>query len=195
MRTRLPLLPIALLLSGAPLAAQSWDDEPGPWYVGFGSGAGLMDTSQGFDPDTGFTVHGNLGYILGHPGDGRLTLAVEGEYYYSRNRVKDFPVSFGTEADNLETSAGFGNLIADWYWTDATSLYFGGGVGYTERVTLFNAKETGAAYQAKAGMRFHLGGGFSWSLGYRYLKTGDVADALDFQNEQHVFETGVRWEL
>ena len=191
--TRLPLLPLALLVSGASATAQGWD-ETGPWYVGFGVGIPSISESEGFEPDEGFAVSGTIGYQLGRSGDGRFNLALEAEYYYAENDVDDFPIAFGLTAEDLETNAIFANLVGDWYWTDSISFYVGAGVGFAE-VDLFSASDDGGAFQGKAGLRYHLGGGFSWSLGYRYLMTEDIEDADDFENIHNVVETGLRWEL
>ena len=68
--------------------------------------------------------------------------------------------------------------------------------GYVENVELFSASDDGFnAFQGKTGMRFQLGGGFSWNLGYRYVQTDDISNANNFENMQHVLETGVRWQL
>ena len=195
MRTRLPLLPITLLLTGGLASAQTWDDT-GPWYVSLGLGLNTIEESEGFDPDDGFAFHGALGYHLGEPGDGRFRLSVEAEYYYSENDVEDFPIAFGLTPDDLETSILFANLVGDWYWTDSISLYLGGGIGYVTDVELFGASDDGGtAAQGKAGLRYQLGSGFSWNLGYRFVMTEDIDDANDFENQQHVFETGMSWDL
>ena len=194
--TRLPLLPLALLLSTGAASAQSLHgDEHGPWYVGFNVGISSIDESEGFEPDEGFALSGTIGYQLGRAGDGRFNLAIEAEYYYAENDVDDFPIAFGLTPDDLETSVIFANLVGDWYWTDAVSFYVAGGVGYATDVELFSASDDGGAFQAKAGLRTHLGGGLSWNLGYRYLVTEDVEDANDFENIHNVLETGLRWEL
>jgi hypothetical protein len=192
MRTRLPLLSFALLAAGGGLAAQG---DESPWYLGFGAGINSIQANQGFEPDEGFALNGAFGYRFGEPGDGRVRFGLEAEYYYAENDLSDFPVSFGLTPDDLTTAILFGNLVGDWFWTDATSLYFGGGIGYAHDVQIFDIEDDGVAYQGKAGLRFHLGGGFSWNVGYRYVRTDDIADANDFENAQHVGEMGVTWQL
>ena len=192
MRTRLSLFSSALFAVGGALAAQ----EESPWYVGFGAGINSIDVSGDFDPDNGFALDGAFGYRFGESGDGRLRLGIEAEYFYSENDVDDFPVGFATEPDDLTTAIIFGNLVGDWFWTDAISMYFGGGIGYAHDIELFDVEDDSVAWQGKAGLRYHLGGGFSWNIGYRYVSTEDIeTDFGDFENSQHVGEMGVVWQL
>lgn len=190
MRKALSLLPIALFAAGGLATAQ----DESPWYVALGGGLQTIPETQGFDPSDGYALDVAFGYRFGESQDGALRIALEAEYYYAENDLDDFPVAFGLEGSDLSTGVFFGNVVADWYWTDTTALYFGGGAGLAT-VEVFDIEDDVVAYQGKVGLRFQLGGGFGWNLGYRYVRTEEIADADDFENGQHVAEIGVTWQL
>lgn len=191
MRTLPLLLPLALASLAGGADAQSHRDT-GPWYVQLGGGATSPAKDADIEPESGWAINGLLGYELF--GGERFDFALELEGWYSEGDLDTFPVFLGTPPQDMQTLAVMGNGVLDWWMAEDISLYLGAGAGYG-RAELFGVDETGLAFQGKVGLRYELGGGFSWNLGYRYVQAPQVEDANDFTGQHHELETGFRWDL
>jgi opacity protein-like surface antigen len=209
----IPVL-VALPLLGSVASAH---DDGSPWYLQFNAGFNYVQDSADavggdLEFDDGFAVSALVGYDLFDFWGERLGLALEFETYFT-----DFEVSsdgFGSvdtaDGEDSSTVALMVNLAAEWHWTPQISLYGAAGIGHAPSIDFdsynnlennFELTETDAlAWQGKIGMRYNLGGSFSWLFGYRYFATDDVemendggAASFDMENVHHVFEFGVRW--
>jgi len=226
MRNAFPLalaLPVCLAALGSPARAQESDDVASPWYVELGLGAAEALDQDAFGGtmsfEHGYTVSALLGRdLLGAAEDDRWGLALEAEGVYA---------GFDVDGDGLleaNSSSGrkgkFGaalvNGVIDCSISRSIDAYAGAGVGaaFGMDFSTFNdapsansfgiEDESVVAYQAKLGLRYRLGKrrNFCWSLGYRYLATGDMDFRDSFLDrtfsmpyELSVLEMSVRWEL
>jgi opacity protein-like surface antigen len=206
---------LVLPLVGATALAAN-DDDGGAWYLQFGVGYNDPADSPGapggdLEFDEGFTLNGLIGYqmpLIGESWDWALEL----EGYFTDFEIADdgFGELGSSAAEDTSTTAILANAMLEWQWTDSISLYGGGGLGYAPKIEFdsFANEETNYeptddsafAFQGKIGLRYDLGGAFSWLIGYRYLQTEDIelrdeyfGSTFDMQNEQHVLEFGLRW--
>ncbi len=204
---------LVLPLVGAPAHAN--DDDGTSWYVQFGVGYNNPTDSLGapggdLQFDDGFTMNALVGYQMPLCGE-RWDWAVELEGYFSDFEVEDdgFASLGASMAEDTSTTAVMANAMLEWQWTEQISVYGGGGIGYAPSIDFDTfgdgedfqlAEKNAPAMQGKVGLRYRLGGSFSWLIGYRYFQTDDVRlrnGALgyvhDMNNRHHVLEIGFRW--
>lgn len=218
-------LALALLTgSSSALAAGQGDDPFGSdaksrWRLGFNSGFTIpkdVDPAPGgpIELENGFLFSGTLGYHLGNLNE-RVGLAVELEGLFTEADIDDDNLAgFGSASgENVSSAAAMVNGVLDWRWSEAVSLSLGAGVGYAvndfdtfkdlgNSFKLDDGQEDAIAAQAKVGLVYDLGGGFSWTLGYRFFKTESLeaedsalGQTFDLTTEIHSLELGVRYSL
>ena len=216
---RIPSIATLLVLPLVGAVASAADDEIGPWYFEFGTGLDSPADSIGPEGsnivfDSGYTLNALLGRDMGRLGAERLHWSLEFEGFFSDVEfAKENFASLGSaSAEDTSNVALMVNAMLDWRWSEKVSVYGGGGLGYATSVDLdtfgdalsdFDLIDTHApAMQSKIGLRYRMGGNFSWTLGYRYYQTTDlevrddfIGSAFDMENRHHVFEFGVRWDI
>jgi len=219
MRTPLLSAVSAILLLAPGAFAQQRNEEDHKWYTQYGVGWLIyqtpVDNNPGGDVDwnTGFETAAAVGYDMGPLTDsGKWSWALEGEFYYSQTDIDSNDVTKVPGASDRKQKgiAWLGNLIIDYNFTEQTSWYFGGGLGWSPRTKLepwdqgiYDQKDTSAlAYQFKTGLRYNLGGRYDFMLGYRFYATEDLkidnqADnsSFDIENYQQSIEATVRFGL
>jgi opacity protein-like surface antigen len=216
MSTPLRALLLLPLLSGIAVAGE--EDAGGLyWRIGAGGAYGDdADTAFGgqIQYDEGYALSGAIGWHVGELANERFGLAVELEAYRAEYDVKsDNLLALGSSTgETFATSAFFVNGVVDWRWNDKVALYVAGGVGATTGMSFdsfadgpllsdFEIEEDSVmAVQGKAGLRYHLGGGLDWELGYRYISLEEltmtdsaVGSSFDLDSSIHTIEIGVSW--
>ena len=142
-------------------------------------------------------------------GDQPLNFDLELEGVYTNQDSKDNGTIDPVGA--VKTLGGFLNGQLDFRLADRFSLYGGAGVGaewldvdtHSSAANTFHS-DGGAhfAWQAKAGVMWHLSPGTALTLGYRFMniaddeiKDGIGGSSFDLQTEQHVIEVGLAFGL
>jgi opacity protein-like surface antigen len=184
------------------------------FYIAAGAGGAILEdtsitdvtTATSFDtvPFPGYALTGALGLDFG-------ILRLEGELFYNEYNLNTIGLA-GIDADAegaFKTLAGMGNLFIDLPLAVVTP-FIGGGVGYAEVKAdnfsfagspvspLVDDKDTGLAWQLRAGIAFAILPLTDMTIGYRYFVTDDLemSNALgDIEIEKlksHIFELGLR---
>lgn len=161
----------ALLLCGLATTSLKADS----FYVGaFGGGVWIQDDLDYFDLDyhPGYTYGGSAGYQWSCSG-----WRVEGEFAYTRNRIKRFefgPIEFRVHG-RQSYYQGMGNIIYDFCIpTSYCHPFVGvGGGWYQQRIELENGgfvKEDDIAWQLLAGLSYEVNCCYSIELTYVLFK-------------------------
>lgn len=190
------------------------------WRLGFAGGFAKPKNISGAPGgdvrfDGGFTTSGLVGYRLASL-TSRVDLDAELEGYYAQADVKrdGFPSVSSASGDSGRTASFLLNGVLGWHWTDSISVYAGAGIGWAEhqfdvKSDLPNSfsiggghRATGLAAQGKVGILYSLGGGFGWTVAYRYFATESftasdpaIGQSFDLTNKVQSIEVGVRYEL
>ena len=175
---------------------------------------GLTTTSSSDGPDE--EIDFNEGYMLG-VAIGRRTgqsdtgvgfmFELEG-LWTDQDADDDGPIQ---AVSDLSIAALLLNGLVDYRVADAITIYGGAGIGAawlnvgTEADSLNEFEEEDGpflAWQARAGVGFHLGANTMLSVGYRFLNVDDaeiddnIGDAsFDLQTEQHILEVGLTFGI
>lgn len=203
-------LALALILGlGAPARAQFGDVSV---YGALGAGVSVLEefditedtTDQTFStvPFPGVSLNGAVGLDFG-------LARLEGELLYDRHSLEDLEVG-GLDLDaggRFETLAGMLNAFVDLPTGIGITPFAGAGIGFADveakniRIAgadLLDDRDTGLAWQLRAGVAFGLLPLTDLTFGYRYF----VVEALDMANptgdvaveelRSHVVELGIR---
>lgn len=195
------------------------DDQRSRWRVGLNAGFTTpveIDPAPGgpIDFENGYLLGGTLGYRVGALNE-RVDFHLELEGLYTEAKVdSDGLASFGSAtAESTSAAAGLLNGVFDWHWSEKVTVRVGAGVGYSvidfdtledidNRFLLGSGQEDGVAAQGKLALDYDLGGGVSWSLGYRYFRTESLeavddtlGQSFDVTTEIHSIEFGVTYQL
>ncbi len=178
------------------------------YYLRVFGGLVTMESSSGPDEDIDFDEGYLLSLGLGHRIGARETglgFALELEGLWTDQDAEDEgPI----QAVRDVTVGGLMlNGIADYRAWDRVSLYGGAGIGAawldvgttSDAVNDFDDEDGPfLAWQAKAGVAWHLSSNLALSLGYRFLNTDDaeIDDGIgnasfDLETQQHVVEVGL----
>jgi opacity protein-like surface antigen len=186
--------------------------EGGGLYLRLNGGLITTRTADGPSEDIefkdGYLVAAAIGQRMSS-GDQPLNFDLELEGVYTNQDSKDNGAIDPVGA--VKTLGGFLNGELDFRVADRLSLYAAGGVGAdwldvdTHTSSAHNFHSDGGphfAWQAKAGVMWHLTSATALTLGYRFMNIADdeVKDGLggssfSLQTEQHVIEVGLSFGL
>lgn len=184
----------ASLVAAMPLIANAGVDNPEGGYVSVNLQGVFPEDSSGvsggspasFDFDTGAGIGIAGGYAM--PNHFRI----EGEFTYRQNDV-DITTAGGTNGDALYSTAYMVNLLYDVDTNSPITPYLGGGLG----IANLGGDDTGFAYQAMAGLGYHLTQQHEVYAGYRYFGSDSLEDEprknLDYST--HNVEVGYRFHF
>jgi len=204
-----------LSVLGSGVAAQddsSWfATDRGSWFATFGAGLvgaadteGPSDSSLSYDP--GYSVNLGLGkYLIQTTG---FRGGVHGEILLNSFEFTNVSVADASlGSDRVENLTFMLSAVGDFYLAPQFSVYLGGGVGYTARISIDGLEagntelldDSAISAQFRTGFKYALGGGYDVDLGYRYFQmdTVEVDDlggtvfGLDFK--QHIIEIVLHW--
>ena len=218
MRTPLLSAVTALVLFAPSTFAHDKNKEEDPWYFQFGAGAVFympeVDDNPGgtVDWDWGFQTSFGIGYDLGELSGDKWGWSAEFEGYFSQVEVDsddllNVPGANDRKSKNL---AWLVNLIFDYHFSEQSAWYFGGGIGWANRVkfetwdqgNFDNSDTDGFAFTFKTGYKYNLGGRYDFLIGYRLFATEDIEidnlannTSFDIENVQHSIELAVRFGL
>lgn len=189
------------------------------WYVGLEAGwNGLQDVGAVAVPDGGPTFTGDVEL------DGGWAALMTGGYAFTPNWRVELELGFrsndvdalcpdgdvcGLTAGSVEQFTQMLNVIYDWRIADRWSIATGLGVGgdYVEVDSVFGSDNDYVfAYQALAGLNYHLSDRMDVVLNYRYLRSegpefqttdlGGTDWAIEMDElENHTVTVGLRWDL
>ncbi len=222
---RIPFLPLAFVLLGAPSFAHGESDNDRPFfipdYVQISVGGVFSDDAEdvpggtiSFDP--GYEVSAALGWHV--PFSQRFGLDLEFESYYQNFTVDEedllkIPTAVSSAIDDDAVAlAWMLNGMLEWHFTPQFAVYGGGGIGYATTLdydswdsgNLDLVDQDGAAFQGRFGFLYNLGGNYDVLLGYRYFRAESLEiddtstsgdDGFDLDVGQHVIEAAFRWSL
>jgi opacity protein-like surface antigen len=178
-----------------PLSSGAWAQ----YYIGAQAGwTGLpyqTDTIEGLGP---VPVQFNSGYNVGVRGGYQLTgWRFEEEYSYRRNGVAEYGDNMNGVSGNRHTNSIMTNVIYDLNTGWPITPHIGVGVGamnvfdglkVPSRGLVFNDSSWQFAYQAIAGLRYHINPVLALDLDYRYLATTE--STFQIPNTDRHYRTG-----
>ncbi|HEV8112191.1 MAG TPA: outer membrane beta-barrel protein [Planctomycetota bacterium] len=181
-------------------------------YLRLSGGLTTTEDSSGPDEDIKF----NEGYLLGvafgrrvGASDTGLGFCFELEGLWTdQDADDDGPIQ---AVSDVSVAALLLNGLLDFRIADAVGLYGGAGIGVawlnvgTEADSLHEFNDEDGpflAWQARAGVEFHLSGSTTLNVGYRFLNIDDAnidddigAASFDLQTQQHVLEVGISFGI
>ena len=177
-------------------------------YLRLNGGLVTTESSGGpdeeIDFDEGYLLAAAFGWRLGASDTG-LGFSIELEGLWTdQDADDDGPIE---AISDLSVLGGMLNGVLDFRFADSISLYAGAGVGAawlnvgTESDSLGEFDDEDGpflAWQARAGLAFHLSHTTSLSFGYRFLNVDDVNiddgagdPSFDLETQQHALEIGL----
>jgi len=194
-------------------------DEGSRWRIFLNGGFTVpveIDPAPGgpIEFESGYLLGGGLGYHVGDFSDALgMSLELEGFYTEAKTDEDNLAVFGSASSERVSSVAAMVNGVLDWRWSESITATIGVGAGYAvndfdtlqdlpNRFELDGGQEEAFAAQGKLGLVYDLGGGFAWTLGYRYFRTedleatdDDLGQTFDVTNEVHSLELGVRYSL
>lgn len=220
LRSRLSLCSLAAgaaALLAVPALAAPAETGPVGLYGTIGGGFNWLEDQDfntgaafgvvGTESDTGWDIHGALGYDFG-------VWRAEAEIGYSENEI-DGASAGGVSLAGVSGETNASYFMINAYWDVPTTWwrfqpYLGGGIGMADvevdgfnagGVAVLNDNETVFAYQGIAGLAYHFTPEVAGMVEYRYFATEDVeltttgGAGTDVNYDNHKLLAGLRFNF